>query len=128
MKEYKIQIEVCKFLFYLQDKYQFRYFHIPNEGKRSIQNRMILNKMGLKSGCPDLCHEFSGGRIVYIELKSPKGRLSNNQQLWYENSFKLKTPHYILKGEFSDISNDLFEIVRKHGKFIETQPKSEVVK
>ena len=85
MKEYKIQIEVCKFLYYLQDKYQFRFFHIPNEGKRTIQSRMILNKMGLKSGCPDLCIEFSGGRIVYIELKHP--------QVDYQtiNSFGMKT-------------------------------------
>ena len=128
MKEYIIQIEVCKFLYYLQAKYQFRFFHIPNEGKRTIQSRMILNKMGLKSGCPDLCIEFSGGRIVYIELKSSTGRLSNNQQLWYENSVKLKTPHFVLKGDFDTIKNQIYEIVRRHGRFIETQPKSEVVK
>ena len=123
MKEYKTQIEVCKFLYYLQDKYQFRYFHIPNGGKRSLQN-----KMGLKPGCPDLILEFSAGRIVYIELKSKIGRLSDTQKIWYENSVKLRTPHYILKGDFGDIKDDIYSIVRKHGKFIETQPKSEVVK
>tara|TARA_R110000822_G_scaffold223614_1_gene356761 strand:+ start:839 stop:1225 length:387 start_codon:yes stop_codon:yes gene_type:complete len=128
MKEYKIQIEVCKFLKYLQDKYQFRFFHIPNEGKRSFNNRMILIKMGLKPGCPDLLLEFPAGRIVYIELKSKSGRLSDTQKLWFENSAKLKTPHYILKGDFGDIKDDIYSIVRKHGKFIETQPKSEVVK
>ena len=58
MKEYKIQIEVCKFLFYLQDKYQFRYFHVPNQGIRSISNKMLLIKMGMKPGCPDLIIEF----------------------------------------------------------------------
>ena len=97
MKEYKIQIEVCKFLYYLQDKYQFRYFHIPNGGQRSLANKMLLIKMGLKPGCPDLILEFPGGRIVYIELKTEFGRLSNTQLTWYENSAKLRTPHYILK-------------------------------
>ena len=110
MKEYKTQIEVCKFLYYLQDKYQFRYFHIPN------------------GGCPDLILEFSAGRIIYIELKSKIGRLADSQKIWYENSVKLRTPHYILKGDFGDIKDELYSIVRKHGKFIETQPKSEVVK
>jgi hypothetical protein len=128
MKEYKIQIEVCKFLFYLQDKYQFRYFHVPNQGIRSISNKMLLIKMGMKPGCPDLIIEFPAGRIVYIELKSKTGKLSNTQLTWYENSAKLRTPHYILKGDFSDIKDDLYSIVRKYGKFIETQPKSEVVK
>ena len=128
MKEYKIQIEVCKFLCYLQDKYQFRYFHIPNGGQRSLVNKMLLIKMGLKPGCPDLILEFPGGRIVYIELKTEFGRLSNTQLTWYENSAKLRTPHYILKGDFSTIKDQLYSIVRKHGKFIETQPKSEVVK
>lgn len=128
MKEYKIQIEVCKFLYYLQDKYQFRYFHIPNGGQRSLANKMLLIKMGLKPGCPDLILEFPAGRIVYIELKTEFGRLSNTQLTWYENSAKLRTPHYILKGDFSTIKDQLYSIVRKHGKFIETQPKSEVVK
>ena len=128
MKEYETQIEVCKFLYYLQDKYQFRYFHIPNGGKRSLQNKMLLIKMGLKPGCPDLILEFSAGRIVYIELKSKIGRLADTQKIWYENSVKLRTPHYILKGDFGDIKDDIYSIVRKHGKFIETQPKSEVVK
>ena len=88
MKEYKVQIEVCKFLRYMQDKYQFRYFHVPNEGNRTLKNKFLLVKMGLKSGCPDLIIEFPGGRIVYIELKSKTGRLSDNQILWYENSAK----------------------------------------
>jgi hypothetical protein len=128
MKEYKVQIEVCKFLRYMQDKYQFRYFHVPNEGNRTLKNKFLLVKMGLKSGCPDLIIEFPGGRIVYIELKSKTGRLSNNQILWYENSVKLKTPHYILKGDFSKIKDELYSIIRRYGKFIETQLKREVVK
>jgi hypothetical protein len=128
MKEYKVQIEVCKFLRYMQDKYQFRYFHVPNEGNRTLKNKFLLAKMGLKSGCPDLIIEFPGGRIVYIELKSKTGRLSDNQILWYENSAKLKTPHYILKGDFSKIKDELYSIIRRYGKFIETQPKREVVK
>ena len=128
MKEYKVQIEVCKFLYYLQDKYQFRFFHVPNEGNRTQKNKFLLVKMGLKSGCPDLIIEFPAGRIVYIELKSKNGRLSDTQKLWYENSAKLKTPHFILKGDFSEIKDDLYSIIRRYGKFIETQPKREVVK
>ena len=127
MKEYQIQIKLVK---YLKSKKlsKFRFFHVANQGIRSTKYKFLLSSMGLKGGCPDLILEFKGGHMVYVEIKAPKGVLSKSQRLWYNISSALKTPHYILKGEFSDISNQLYEIVRRHGKFIETQPKSEVVK
>ena len=39
---------------------------------------MLLIKMGLKPGCPDLVLEFSAGRIIYIELKSKNSFLHDN--------------------------------------------------
>ena len=72
--------------------------------------------MGLKSGCPDLILEFKGGSIVYIELKTSTGTLSSSQKLWYTQSQILGTPHYILKGDFFGLKNQLDKILAKHYK------------
>jgi len=57
-----------------------------------------LVRMGLKSGVPDLVLEFTKGKIVYLEIKTEKGRLSDTQKKWLETSEQLNTPHYVLKG------------------------------
>jgi hypothetical protein len=101
-KEYHIQIAVNEYLEYLAKTYNFRHFHVPNEGKRSLGYHLKMKKMGLKSGCPDIIVEFPPGKILYIELKAPKGRLSDTQKLWAVQSEILGTPHYIVKGEVSE--------------------------
>ena len=113
MKEYQIQIKIINYL--KQKKLsKLRFFHVPNQGVRSIKYKMLLAQMGMKSGCPDLILEFKGGRIVYIEIKTKKGSLSRNQKIWQINSKLLKTPHYILKGEFNSLIQQLNIIIIKH--------------
>jgi|TARA_R110002126_G_scaffold167311_1_gene315081 hypothetical protein len=113
MKEYQIQIKLVN---YLKSKKlsKFRFFHIPNQGIRSIAYKMLLSSMGMKSGCPDLILEFKGGKIVYIEIKTAKGVLSKSQKLWLNTSNSLKTPHYILKGEINDLIIQLNNIINKY--------------
>ena len=53
--------------------------------------------MGLKSGCPDIIIEYPQGRILYIELKTEKGRLSDAQKLWAVQSKAMGTPHFIVR-------------------------------
>ena len=115
MKEYQLQIKLVN---YLKSKKlsKFRFFHIPNQGRRSLKYQFLLASMGLKAGCPDLILEFKGGRIVYIELKNTRGSLSKAQKLWQNVSNALKTPHYILKGEFNDLKIQLNNIITKHYK------------
>ena len=60
-------------------------FHIPNEGKRSVQTGARLKAAGLASGVPDICLPVARGgyNALYIELKRQKGgRLSENQKKW----------------------------------------------
>lgn len=62
-------------------------YHIPNEGKRSIQAGARLKTVGLSGGVPDICLPVarSGYNSLYIELKRQKGgKLSENQRLWLE--------------------------------------------
>lgn len=48
-------------------------------GTRKRFEMGILKALGVRSGCPDIvaCHN---GRFIGIEIKAPKGRLSENQE------------------------------------------------
>ena len=98
MKESDIQIEVVEWLKEQQKHYRFRYFYCVNEGKRKVWYLHKLVRMGLKSGVPDLILEFPKGRLVYLEIKAEKGKLSETQQNWLKVSNVFKTPHYVIKG------------------------------
>ncbi|TXH41483.1 MAG: hypothetical protein E6Q97_37420 [Desulfurellales bacterium] len=72
-----------------------RWFHPPNEGKRTIAQQMRAAKIGLKSGVPDVLIMRPCERdgvwysFVAIELKRQKkpgrrdSRLSDTQLLWF---------------------------------------------
>jgi len=98
VKESDIQIEVVEWLKSKQSEYRMRFFSIPNEGQRKVWFLNKLVKMGLKSGVPDLVIEFPQGRMVYLEIKAEKGRLSETQQNWLKVSKVFHTPHYVLYG------------------------------
>ena len=98
---------------YLEDKklyYQFRYWHTPNEGKRKVWYLKKLKNMGMKSGVPDLILEFTQSKFVYLEIKMPKGRLSNAQKLWKVNSEILGTPFHVIKGTYEECKKQIDNI------------------
>jgi len=57
-------------------------FHIPNGGFRNLIEAKILKSEGVKSGVPDifLAMPCSGFHGLFIEMKSHKGVLSQNQK------------------------------------------------
>ena len=55
------------------------WFHPPNGGARSKAEAGIFKAMGVKAGVPDLIIIYRG-RVVAIELKGEKGRLSPAQK------------------------------------------------
>lgn len=113
MKEFQLQIKLVEYL--KQKKLsRFRFYHVPNQGIRSIKYQSILTKMGLKSGCPDLILEFEGGKIVYLEIKTQTGTLSKAQKLWKNISDALKTPHYVIKGDLNCLKKEVDRVIAKH--------------
>lgn len=62
-------------------------FHIPNERKCTPAQGYFLQKMGVKSGVPDLFLPVARGRYhgLFIEMKAQKGRLSENQANWLKD-------------------------------------------
>ena len=108
MKESDIQIEVVDWFKSKQSEYRFRIFSVPNEGQRKVWFLNKLVRMGLKSGVPDLILEFPKGRMVYLEIKAEKGKLSETQQNWLKVSNLFHTPHYVLYGSVES-NNSLLE-------------------
>ena len=108
MKESDIQIDVVNWLKSKQSEYRMRFFSIPNEGQRKVWFLNKLVRMGLKSGVPDLVIEFPQGRMVYLEIKAEKGKLSETQQNWLKVSNLFHTPHYVLYGSL-ELNKSLLE-------------------
>lgn len=61
-------------------------FAIPNGSYKSAKSAKEFQEEGLKSGVPDLCLPIPRGGYgaLYIELKSPTGKLSENQRKWLQ--------------------------------------------
>lgn len=59
-------------------------FHIPNGGSRHPAEAARLKAQGVKAGVPDLCIPVArgGNHSLYIEMKAPKGRVSEKQREW----------------------------------------------
>ena len=57
--------------------------HCANEvtepGPRGAKSQAILVGMGVHSGCADLL-VICGGRVLFLEMKAPKGRLRPDQE------------------------------------------------
>lgn len=59
-------------------------FHIPNGGRRNIREAARLKKQGVLAGVPDLfIPEPINYFGLFIEMKSPDGKLSENQKLLF---------------------------------------------
>lgn len=59
-------------------------YHIPNGGKRGKIEAARLKGMGVKPGVPDYHLPVARGGYhgVWIELKAPRGRTSEEQRQW----------------------------------------------
>lgn len=52
---------------------------VPNEGRRSVANGRMMKSTGLLPGFPDLILLAPGGRVAFLEVKAPAGRVSAAQ-------------------------------------------------
>ncbi len=56
------------------------WFTVPNQrGTRKKYEMGILKALGVKAGVPDIVAIYEG-RFIGIELKAPKGKISENQE------------------------------------------------
>lgn len=63
-------------------------YAVPNGGHRSKRTAIAMKREGVRAGVPDLCLPVAGRdgtHALYIEMKTPKGRVRPNQQQWIDN-------------------------------------------
>ena len=57
-------------------------FAVPNGGSRHGLEAAIMNGAGVRPGVPDLVVVLPAGRVLWLEIKAGKGRLSPEQEGW----------------------------------------------
>jgi hypothetical protein len=67
-------------------------FAVPNEGRRSRHVGGILKSMGMLPGVADLAIVAPGGRAHFVEVKTPKGRLSKSQREFRDRCVAMRVP------------------------------------
>jgi hypothetical protein len=89
-KENILQIQIVSMLSMYARKNNFVFFSVPNEAallavgadrKKIFALINHLKKMGMQSGVADLTI-IKDGQTYFLELKSEKGRLSPNQEIF----------------------------------------------
>ena len=78
--EQQIQRAVVDYLRLLENLGELYVFNVPNGGWRSKAEAGILKSLGVRAGVPDLVLLLPGGKIAFIEIKAPGGRLSAAQK------------------------------------------------
>ncbi len=77
-KEHQVQTAVIQLLRF-QGVPGLFWFHPANEGRRAPRTGAFLKKMGMLAGVSDLVIVRPGGRVCFLELKSPTGETQPNQ-------------------------------------------------
>ena len=63
-------------------------FHVPNERKQSVIQGARLKSIGATAGIPDLVI-VGMDNIFFVELKAPKGKLTDSQKTIHANLLSL---------------------------------------
>lgn len=84
--------------------------HIPNEGKRGPKAARDAKRLGLRPGVPDLFLAVPRGGFsgLWIEMKSSKGRITEQQLEWVNKLISQKYRVIIAKG-YSEAKNAIEE-------------------
>lgn len=108
--EQQIQQACVFYLGILRRIGKLSYFHCPNGGYRSAIEGRVFKSLGVIPGIPDLIILLPKGRIIFIEVKSEKGRISENQKMFHVELERLGHAVYIIRGV-----DDLKEILTGYG-------------
>lgn len=61
-------------------------YHVPNGGSRDVREAANLKRAGVKRGVPDLHLPVRNSVYIglWIEMKSPEGRVDREQRAWHD--------------------------------------------
>lgn len=101
-EEYALQCDVVKLL----RENNMIVFSIPNERNQGISDAIRMRASGLTKGAPDLICWNISGKCFWLELKTPKGKRSIEQECMEDiaNTLQIK---YLLVRSVEDVKNIL---------------------
>lgn len=72
----------------------FKWFHVPNGGKRGILTAKKLKAQGVKRGVADVCIILPEQKVIWIELKTQSGTLGIDQKQFCNDITELGHKYY----------------------------------
>lgn len=101
---------LVKLLRLYQNSHDFLFFHIKNDvGSRRGRFFYDLKPMGVLPGVADFCI-VKKGEVVFLEIKTSKGNLSDNQKKFLKDVTALGHQAYVAYG-WEDILSKVDEIL-----------------
>ena len=102
---------LVKLLRLYQNSHNFVFFHVKNDvGARRGNFFYDLKPMGVLSGVADFCFLKENGETVFLEIKTKKGRLSDNQKKFFSDIASLGHTAYVAYG-WEDILETVDKII-----------------
>jgi len=112
VKEKDLHKGLVKLLRCYQNSHDFLFFHIKNDvGIRRGQFFYDLKPMGVLPGVADFCI-IKPKEVVFLEIKTQKGRLSEKQKKFLEDVSQLGHQAYVAYG-WEDIVDKVERIIGK---------------
>lgn len=96
--EEQLQQAVVKYLKVVLLPSGSMFFHIPNQrGTRTLAEMVALKSLGVIPGVADLGLIVRGGMIIFIELKTAKGRLTSAQKAFKQRCDDFNVPYHVCR-------------------------------
>lgn len=111
--EHAHQVTLLNWFDLTYPQYKGFIFAIPNGGFRHKAVAAKLQIEGVRSGIPDLFLPVASGQYhgMFIEMKTEKGRATENQKLWIDRLLSLGYLAVVCKG-WRDAANQVSEYLK----------------
>lgn len=126
MQESYLQQECIRWFKFQFPKYEKVLIHVPNEGKRNT--KMVRTKYGMKVVCSSGARLKAEGLVagvadlllltpnreygsLAIEMKTPKGRLSDSQKMW-RDEFEKAGNKYVVCRSFEQFMCEVLDYMK----------------
>ena len=94
--EHSLQASLLEFLA-LNARQNVFWFAIPNAGKRSWHVARRMKVEGLTAGVADICIMLPGGSVLWLELKTARGRQGVAQRAFEAVCDRLGHPYLLIR-------------------------------
>jgi len=96
LSEHGLQLAVLHHL-RTHGRRELNWFAIPNAGRRSLRYGSKMKSEGMQSGVADLCIMLERGRCAWLELKTEKGRQTDEQRGFEAKCLRLGHPYCLAR-------------------------------